>query len=343
MRLKRLPNSSNRSSSLDVKGYPTETNIDSIAWYLLSINPFLDYTFTLPGKQSVLMLDWARTEHVLFEDVVKGEKWGYDPLNPNSASGTPKASSCLTGLQQRLVAGFISGPSKAKVVGLHAPPISAYSDWYQLDLFTGRKTYKNPQTARGPNGGHPLFAITPRGAPYGMAGERGSFVKGRDWFIKTLADPKYSVRMVLSGHVHRNGLYVVYPSKQEIYVKTPKDIVKEWRLKNPLLMRGVPNAAVQSARPPYVTLDRTRGPLYVTTTSAGPRGSFEDRPLSKVKDATGKSEDDTGKTTDPGWARLELTSDGTIKKAEFSQPPRMAAAQLPSQPAAQREVALGIW
>jgi hypothetical protein len=156
-----------QSDSLDVKGYPTETNVESIAWYLLAINPFLDYTFTLPGKQSVLMLDWARTEAVLFSDVRGGESWGYDPLSPKGAAGTPRAKSCLTPLQQRLLADFNNGPSKAKVIGVHAPPISPFDDWYQVDLFTGRKTYKNPRTARGPSAGHPLFATTPAGSRTG--------------------------------------------------------------------------------------------------------------------------------------------------------------------------------
>ena len=56
------------SNPVALKGFPVETSVESIAWYLLSINPFLDYAFTLPGKQSVLMLDWAKDEDVLFSE-----------------------------------------------------------------------------------------------------------------------------------------------------------------------------------------------------------------------------------------------------------------------------------
>jgi hypothetical protein len=322
---------------MDVPGTPAETNLESVAWYLLSMNPFFDYAFTLPGKQSVLMLDWAKTESVLFDDITRGVTRPYDPFDPSSAAGTPRASSCLTPLQSQLATEFVGGPSKAKVVGVHAPPIGPYSDWYLPDLLAGRKTYKNPRTARGPNEGHPLFAIRPDGAPYGMTPERGTFEKLRSKFITMVANPKYSVRMVLSGHIHRNGLYVVHPAANKIYVATPKDIVKQRPLVGALLVRGVVQQSVRGARPPAVTgvPDHRPGPLYVTTTSAGPRGSFEDLPLSG-------SQTRTGVTTDPGYASLELASDGTIKGVEF-RAPRKIAAPPTARPAVQPEVAYGTW
>jgi hypothetical protein len=33
-------------------------------WYLLLINPFLDFAFPLPGGQQVLMLDWGKHEEI---------------------------------------------------------------------------------------------------------------------------------------------------------------------------------------------------------------------------------------------------------------------------------------
>jgi GH25 family lysozyme M1 (1,4-beta-N-acetylmuramidase) len=328
-----------QSKSLDVKGYPTETNIDSIAWYLFSINPFLDYAFTLPGRQSMLMLDWAKTEDVLFDDVVKGEKWGYDPFDPSSAAGTPRPSSCLSALQQRLLSDFNAGPSKAKIIGVHAPPISPYSDWYQEDLFKGHKTYTNRLRARGPSGGHPLFATRPRGAWYGMTAERGSITKGRDEFIKAVRNPKFSIRLVLSGHVHRNGIYVVHPPDQRIFEYRPKDLQRHPELTNALLIRGQSPNLVRGALPPAVTVTPhgKQGPLFITTTSAGPRGSFEDRPL------IGKEEKDRGKTTDPGWARLELATDGTIKSVAFKALAPDKAQKKIERSAPQHELAVGSW
>ena len=226
------------------QGFPTETSSESIAWYLFSINPFLDYAFTLPGKQSVLMLDWAEDEAVLFPLVRNGERSGYNPLSPGDAKGTPVAHNSLTGLQRKLVADFVSGPSRAKVIGVHAPPISPQSDWSDIDVFRSKKTYADPEKARGPKGRHPLFTVPPSRhvtTPYGMVADRGSWgkEKERDWFIRMLGDSKYSVRMVLAGHVHRNGVYIVHGSSKPIDIVNPKDPSRKQRLVNPLIVGGL--------------------------------------------------------------------------------------------------------
>lgn len=304
-----------QTSNLEGKGYPTETNVKSIAWYLLAINPFLDYTFTLPGKQSVLMLDWAKDEIVLYPRIEDGVKSGYNPLFPGDAAGTPRPRSSLTDLQQKIVADFLSGPSRAKVVGVHAPPISPYWDWYDADVYQSRKTYADKSKARGPKDGHPMFATTPSQAsdtPFGMVADRGSLGRDRerDWFIKLMTDSRYSVRLVLSGHVHRNGLYVVYQSTKPIVVTNPKDSFRNRPVQSPLLVGGLyPQAARGS--PPFVTADRRKGPLYITSTSAGPRGSFEKRPL------TPRERQVEGTTTDPGYTRMEIANDGTIRSVVF--------------------------
>ena len=310
------------SNPVALKGFPVETSVESIAWYLLSINPFLDYAFTLPGKQSVLMLDWAKDEDVLFSKIENGEKTGYNPLMPGDAAGTPRPRNNLTEMQQHLVTDFLSGPSRAKVVGIHAPVIGPHGDWYDSDLRVAKKTYPDPATARGPASGHPIFAATPStvsGTPSGMVADRGSLgqTKARDWFVKLLANPKYSVRMVLSGHIHRNVLLVTHPPVQKIELTNPKDSFRNRVITGALIVRRVLEQAVRGATPPAVTIDRAftapetrQGPLYILTTSAGPRGSFEERPLTPT-------EDERGKSTDPGYARAELTSDGTIKSVMF--------------------------
>jgi Calcineurin-like phosphoesterase len=310
------------SNPVALKGFPVETSIESIAWYLLSINPFLDYAFTLPGKQSVLMLDWAKDEDVLFSKIENGEHTGYNPLMPGDAAGTPRPHNNLTDLQQHLVADFLSGPSRAKVVGIHAPVIGPHGDWYDSDLMVAKKTYPDPATARGPASGHPIFAATPStvsGTPSGMVADRGSLgqTKARDWFVKLLANPNYCVRMVLSGHIHRNVLLVTYPPAQKIVLTNPKDSFRNRVITGALIVRRVIEQAVRGATPPAVTIDRAftapetrQGPLYILTTSAGPRGSFEERKLTE-------EEAERKKSTDPGYARAELTSDGTIKSVMF--------------------------
>ena len=315
-----------QTSNLEQRGFPTETTDESIAWYLFSINPFLDYTFTLPRKQSVLMLDWAKDELVLFPQVRNGERSGYNPLSPGDAAGTPKPRNSPTPLQQKLVAEFLGGPSRSKVIGVHAPPIGPYADWYRADLAAGRKTYADPAAARGPKAGHPLFAVMPSRhviTPYGMVADRGSLgnEQGREWFIKRVNDPKYFVRLVLSGHIHRSEMYMVERQSQPIEVVNPKDPSRRVRVSDALLV-STPSK-------------RRQGPLYITTTSAGPRGSFEQRPLTAAERGRG------GMTTSPGYTRLELAGDGTVKGLFFSgaQPPP-AARQRPAP--VRREIAVGV-
>jgi 3',5'-cyclic AMP phosphodiesterase CpdA len=287
----------------------------------------------------VLMLDWAKDEAVLFPKVQDGVKSGYNPLFPGDAAGSVTARSCPTALQQKLVADFLGGPSRAKVVGVHAPPIGPYWDWSDADLLQSKKTYSDPAKARGPKGGHPLFATTPSqasGTPFGMVADRGSLgkAKERDWLIKLLSDSRYGVRMVLSGHIHRSGLYVVYPSTKPIEVTNPKDSFRNRRVENPLLVGGLYPQAARGA-PPFVTADRRKGPLYITTTSAGPRGNFEKRPLTPRELAS------SGTTVDPGYTQLELANDGTIRSVKFWGG-LAPAEKTAGAPARQREVAYGM-
>ena len=75
-----------------------------------------------------------------------------------------------------MVSQFLQLPGKAKVIGIHTPPLGPYPDWSEMDLERGFKTYRKPLEARGPltyrfepaGGGqalkgHPLFAIRPDG------------------------------------------------------------------------------------------------------------------------------------------------------------------------------------
>ena len=96
---------------MNVKDTPAQTTIASVEWYLLSINPFLDYAFTLPNQHRVLMLDWAEQENVLFPIVYRGKSSPYMVWQAGAAADPgPKAKSCLTSLQQDLVSGFVKLP-----------------------------------------------------------------------------------------------------------------------------------------------------------------------------------------------------------------------------------------
>src|SRR5262249_4818537 len=74
------------------------------------------------------------------------------------------------------------------------------------------------------------------------------------------------------------------------------------------------------ARPPAATRtpEGKQGPLYVNTTSSGPRGHWH--PSKGVS-----------YTADPGYAHLELSADGAIQRVEF-RPGHGFGAQAPSSP-----------
>ncbi len=307
-----------QTRTLDEPGSPTETTVESVAWYLLAINPFFDYAFVLPSGHQLLMLDWAEDEDVLFPIVFQGREWPYMLWQLETASNPgPKAKRCLSGLQKRLVTHLLETPGRAKLIGMHSPPIGPYPDWFNLDMLAGRKTYTDKRKARGrtdygirrPDGteepwnGHPIFALRPRGGDAGMDTDYGSFVEWRDWFIKQVADPKRGVRAVFSGHIHRNGLYAAYTAPA---TRGPL-------LAGEMLVRGVVEPAVRGATPPAIvrTPDAFTGPLYVNTTSGGPRGNNMSRPPTEAERKTG------GMSVDPGYARLDLSLDGTIQMVEF--------------------------
>jgi hypothetical protein len=296
-----------QTRDLDKKGIPTETTIASVEWYLLSINPFLDYSVVLPGKQRLLMLDWAEDEHVLFPLVRNGKELPYDAFAPGGATGPgPKASKCLTPLQQRMVKEFADAPGRAKVIGIHAPPIGPYGDWKDPDLANGRKIYADPRRARGPTNyatklpgkdpkkwnGHPIFAIRPKGGAFGMEADCGSFVRARSWFITTLADPRHWVRLVMAGHIHRNNLLMVYPGAKGSGAAVEGELL------------------VRSLKPTQGVI-APRGPLYVNTTCAGPRGG------SYTREPTASEKDHGGLSMAPGYCHAELASNGVIRNVVF--------------------------
>jgi predicted MPP superfamily phosphohydrolase len=303
--------------TLDVPGLPTETTVESIAWYLLAINPFLDYRFTLPRGHSVLMLDWVEDENVFFGSIYQGKR--YASVGGSSAAEGPVARNSLSDLQVDLVKQFTEMPGAAKIIGIHAPPIGPWSSWNDQELATGWKSFDfggrgyphyRRVTPSGTVKGHPLFAIRPKrgivpDAVHGMDASYNSFDRHRPWFIKRVADPRFGVRLVLSGHIHRRGLFIVFPALAENAGPT---------VAGELLIRSVREMDTQGVRAPAgakVTVPKPGeqvgpppGPLYVNSTSVGPRGNM--MPAAKVYISA-----------DPGYTHLELANDGTILRVDF--------------------------
>jgi D-alanyl-D-alanine carboxypeptidase-like protein/calcineurin-like phosphoesterase family protein len=133
---------------LNIKDAPTETTVDSVMWYLLTINPFLDYSFPHPSGQKLLMLDWAEAEDVLFPIVERGIARNYEPWEAARASDPgPKAGDCLTAAQQKVVGNFLTRPGVSKLVGIHAPPIAPWHDWFDSELIKSRKEFPGSTVA----------------------------------------------------------------------------------------------------------------------------------------------------------------------------------------------------
>lgn len=302
-----------QTQTMNVKDTPAQTTVASVEWYLLSINPFLDYAFTLPNQHRVLMLDWAEKENVLFPILSRGKSYPYLVWQAGAAADPgPKALSCLTSLQQDLVSGFIRLPGRSKIIGVHAPPIGPYPDWTDKDMLEGRTKYGKEKAGkvRGltdfvtkkPDGtteqwyGHPLFATRPKGGLEGVTADYGSFESKRDWFIENVGDGKSNVRVVLSGHIHRNGAYVVHLVGSE----TGPTLAGE------RIVYRVKTSDASNALYPAVsrTPQGKRGPLYVNTTSAGPNGNYH-----PVADVDFK--------TYPGYARVHLAENGNIELVQF--------------------------
>jgi calcineurin-like phosphoesterase family protein len=302
---------------LDVLGSPVQTTIESVAWYLLLINPFLDYSVKLASGHQILMLDWAEDEELFnFDDPRTFRTFG------------ERSANALTPLQQWHVEQFVNvSTGRAKIIGIHAPPIGPFTEWSDSELMKGVKTYAPgaDSRARKPNGeiikltSHPLFAIGLRDNPNLVTAEHGSFVKGRDGFIQRVADPRRGVRLVLSGHIHRHGLLVLSrPTAQR----------KAW------LIRAVTHAGVRGIPPPAVARrpdlrETYLGPLFVNTTSAGPRGNEYEAGHRYVP---------------PGYNVISLSADGTINNVSRRQivPAATPPAQATPRPTVpQREAHVG--
>jgi hypothetical protein len=254
---------------------PVYTTEESVAWYLMLINPFLDYQFALPSGHQFLMLDFAENEELPRVDMIRGRSVA-------NASGQ-RAGNCLTSLQEWHVDQFTKPRSgTAKSIGMHVPPVGPRPNWHLHDLLAGRK-----------------LAVLPDGAPSeSTAADYGSFVNKdtRRWFIRKIAAPDAGVCAVLSGHIHRPGFLLVGPEPPS---SDPQALVVRGL---PASFQGVPSSA-------------RIGPLYVNTTSAGPRG----------KQYVGGEQ---YRQEHPGFSVVHLSTDGTIGALKVSLPQHTVAPSL---------------
>lgn len=233
-------------------------------WYLLLINPFLDFAFPLPGGQQVLMLDWGKHEEIYnFESA---QDW---------MEFSQRAKNCLIPLQEWHVTQFARSSGAAKVIGIHAPPLGPSDQWSDSDLSERTKVFKRSEDSRmrKPDGtitrveNHSLCGR----AQGGTNGRRGSVRIDRR--ASRLVHPKGGGGGVRgynwsSQVTYRHGLLLAYPPATDREARLLRSVThSEVSDQGRGAGRGI--AAIRRAG------GRVRAfpaPLYANTTSAGPRG-----------------------------------------------------------------------
>ncbi|MFO0837818.1 MAG: metallophosphoesterase [Phycisphaerae bacterium] len=312
-----------RSGSLALKDTPLETTVDSVAWYLLLINPFLDYTCPLPGGYSLTMLDWADRERVDQYVIAGGIDFGQTLLLPNTYGG-PVALDAITPHQWWLVQQVADFPvSNPKILGIHAPLLGPWPHWPNDTLPSGRVKFtredayapfrqkRHDETdseyaervkyGRGATVDirdgqrvyeHALKAFRlSKNDPEGQEADYNSVWRNRGELVKLLRKSKF--HLVFSGHIHRGNLLIVDIEEMiDVPGKSQKEISPyhgEW------LIKSVDEKAALTAT----------GPLYVNTTSCGPPGNNY------------ASRGGVHKRAPSGYAEVVLKSDGTLEQIEL--------------------------
>jgi hypothetical protein len=280
-----------RDGSLEIPGTPIETRVESVAWYLLLINPFLDYSAPLPGGYSLTMLDWAENEIVDQHVFAGGIDYGPTILIPNTAG--QMAKDAITPNQMWLVQQVLETHIGPKILGIHAPLVGPWPHWPNDQLAKGRIKFEpadmaalykmsvddekiwqerlkyargatvNTRTTYDKDGKeirteriweHPTLAFRfTDNDPAGQEADYGVVARQRKELIKLLQKAKF--QLVFSGHIHRSNLLVV----------------GEASMKDEEALGYVGGLMVKDVTPDVAK--QAPGPLFVNTTSAGPPGN----------------------------------------------------------------------
>ena len=326
---------------LNVKGAPTETTVDSVIWYLLTINPFLDYSFPHPSGQKLLMLDWAEAEDVLFDIVERGKARPYLPHEAGRASDPgPKAGDCLTAAQWKMVEIFLAQPGPSKLVGIHAPPVAPYDDWFDSELIKSRKVFPGATVAnrrrelgsfrtpedcqhgqgkwdedaaqcvdKGPPRGPDIFSVLPDGEKKRWNGHPFFAIRPPNAFEGMVADygslvqrrDEFIQKLIVPSHGVR-AVFAGHNHRDGLHTLWRMGPESGPETNGTLRVRLVPGR-VTSIKP-----DSILGPLWVNTTTAGFRGHYRPSPGEDYY-------------VPPGRALVSVRRDGTIDVAEFRRLP----------------------
>ena len=327
------------TGDLAFPGSPLQTTVDSVFWYLLVINPFLDYAVPLPGGQQVLMLDWGEREEI------------YNFASPKSwTEYSQRAANVLSPLQEWHVTEFAQSRGAAKVIGTHAPPLGPDDNWSEEDLAKGERTFEFGEDSRmrRPTDDktirvtqHTICAVAPKDAPLGVAAIFGTFVPRREWFVRKVSEATSGIRLVLGGHIHREGLLVAYPPKDDKEARLLRSVTyAEASDRGRGIGPGVAAIRREHWKEGGHDIDSARkfpSPLYVNTPSAGPRPNLFDKNRN-LPDRDGQPQKHD--FVAPGWIRIELTGDGIIKTVasrQLAEPSRTLPAPATAAPPTHHE------
>jgi len=169
-----------------------------------------------------------------------------------------------------------------------------------------------------------------------MDASYGSFENQREWFIKRVSEQHFGLRLVLSGHIHRNGLFTAYVAGNdrgaiagEMLIQSVKlPIIAQVSIKE---LEGILEKGASGATPPAVAkipikqgiggINYAPGPLYVNTTSAGPRGHLYASKDTDVLIAPRTMQKGKDLYVEPGYALVNLANNGIIQEVIFKSAP----------------------
>jgi hypothetical protein len=238
---------------------------------LLNIKPNIYKTLNITGGYDICVLDWAENEIVDLPLYKDGMEDGRTVILPNT-SGGPRPKDCLSDAQIELFRHFARATGQASIVGIHAPVVGPWSHWFDDGLKNGtirivqskdgklvpvenKKLPKGIAVEEKQLGGkdagkttryteHPALVLRhEQYEPFAQIADYGAIVPHREWLLTALRNA--GTDLVLSGHIHRRNLLVVEKLADGAQV-----------------IRNVPDADISTAPKP----------LFVNTTSAGPRG-----------------------------------------------------------------------
>lgn len=331
-----------RTGELDLTGLPTETRVESVAWYLLQINPFFDYVARLPGGYNLVMLDWAEDEIVSRELIIAGEDYGRQ--TPPNTYGGPQAKNNLTPVQRELVEYAAAMPRGPRILAVHAPPVAPWAHWSDDELARGRVNC-NPADVLA-YWDEPIFKGTEGHRIEALKRLRGATLTPKE-AAKLLRDkkpvprldyPALAIRVDKDDLLGREANYGSFGNEPERVWLVRK--LREWRFN--LVLSGHNHrrqylVVDNSGAPPLMPeskgkwvvrlLDAAKakeapGPLYVNGPSAGPRGNiYRARGVYKVAESE--------------YIRIVINASGTLEALEVREyrAPSTPAPQAPQPPA----------